>query len=66
MRCNGLATQLLKKKPPFFEEINVIMSDKPATKPTLVMSCTTFASVGTSERTDGKRRALKRAGVLQP
>ena len=66
MRCQARATQLLKKKPPFFEEIDVIISYKPATKRALVLSCATFASVGTSERTDGKRRALKRAGVMQP
>lgn len=66
MRCQGSATQLLKKRPPFFEEIDVIMSDKPETKVVVVLSSTTFASVGTSERSSGKRRALMRAGVMRP
>ena len=66
MRCQGSATQLLKKRPPFFEETDVIVSDKPETKLIVVLSSTSFASVGTIERKDGKRRALMRAGVIQP
>ena len=31
------------------------MSDKPTTKPVVVLSSTTFASLGTSDLTDGKK-----------
>jgi len=39
-----------KKKAPFFEEIDQILSDKPATKPLVVLSSTTLAS----EQTNGE------------
>ena len=41
-----------KKKSPFFDEIDEILSDKPATKPVMVISSTTLASAE-NEQVDG-------------